>query len=434
MIDSSVLIKYADLNPAGCLAAVGLLFKDWDRVPVEHQALVTVDGMATVGAHPGPDNMPNGGAQGLVLAKHCGVCPEDSDYYGAPIAAASEMDWPDEKHVNGVEIVAMVPEGMDSHPALFKPEGEELETLNFRVGGHQYLREEAAYLLDRSLQAFLVPVAYVAEVNDERGAVIYYSEHAGKGYKDVSKYASKWVELAAIFDWVSCQTDRHGGNYLTHPDDPDRPLLIDNGLGFPTEDHDYKSPFIAAMAGKQLSTDALHKLKKCCGDRPTWRDLADLLEVGAAAQAWKRACDLAKMGAIPEKADSLTGSLTSGSETIDKGFNPDQARAADGKFGAGGNDAAKPVAGSAKGDADPASAGGNGGNTGNAGWTPSPAELKIIQAVEAADKQKAEDAKGGGKVGHKAVAKKPAVKKPKAPAKVKWNPETKKPAKARRAK
>jgi 2'-5' RNA ligase len=224
------------------------------------------------------------------LQKHCGVCPEDDDYFGAPISREVLLDFPNGNHANGVELVAMCPEGLPAKAALWKPEGGEKTALQDWIGGVMYPREEAAYLLDRSLGFMLVPVAYVAEANDEIGAAVYYTPGAGPG-GPMEQYAPEWVERAAVLDYISNQHDRHypNHNYLTHPDDPTRPVLIDNGLSFPVDPQGgCDSPFCQAWLGKPLSNEVLTAIRLCLGDASTWKDILAL--VGPEAVQKARAC------------------------------------------------------------------------------------------------------------------------------------------------
>lgn len=219
------------------------------------------------------------------LLKHCGVCPEDSAYFGAPIIRDWKFDFPTNHHVNDVEIVAMAPEGLPPVPAIWKPEGGELDVLRERVGGPLYVREEAAYLLDRSLGFMLVPVAYVADVDDEMGAALFYSIGSTPS-EDISSYAPEWIERAAVVDYIMSQQDRHPGNFLTHPDDPTRPILIDNSLGFPTNDELYcASPFCEAMVNKPLSPDVMKAMQVCYDDAAAWQDITDLVGQVAVSKA-----------------------------------------------------------------------------------------------------------------------------------------------------
>ncbi len=192
----------------------------------------------------------------------------------------------------------MKPDGLESRPALWKPEGGEVDSLQSRIGGAQYPREEAAYLLDRSLNFYLVPVSYVASVDDEVGAVIYYSQHSSDS-KDVGEYNPIFVERAGVLDYIMCQIDRHTGNFRTHPDEPDRPVLIDNGLAFPVDDKTCYSPFIDAIRGKDLSPDTKRLLYICTLDMATWDDIRRLVGDEACNSAYERAVQVLALGMIP---------------------------------------------------------------------------------------------------------------------------------------
>lgn len=222
------------------------------------------------------------------LRKHCGVCPEDDDYFDAPISREVGIDFPADAHANSVEIVAMVPDGLPPKAALWKPEGAEMPELQDYIGGPQYVREEAAYLLDRSLGFYLVPVAYVTEADGEVGAAIYYTASAQKPYEDVRQYDAVWVERAAVLDYIMSQQDRGPlHNYLTHPDDPKRPIIIDNGLGFPVDTNKFcVSPFCNAMINQPLSSDTLKRIAMLLGDSSTYSDIKSLVGDDATKKAW----------------------------------------------------------------------------------------------------------------------------------------------------
>ena len=223
------------------------------------------------------------------LQKFSGVDVEDDDYYGAPISRERTLIFPEEGHANGVEVVAMTPDGLPPKAALWKPEGGESTGLQNFIGGAQYLREEAAYLLDRSLGFYLVPVAYVAESHDELGTAVMYSPGAPGG-KAASEYAPEWIERAAVFDFISGQQDRGsvGHNYLTFPGDDTRPILIDNGMSFPVGDRVAYSGFCSAWLDQPLSESTLSALVLCRGDAAVWSDIGVLVGRQAAQNAISR--------------------------------------------------------------------------------------------------------------------------------------------------
>jgi len=221
-----------------------------------------------------------------VLDKHCGVCEEDEAYYGAPIARDFALDLPTgASHVNTVEIVAMIPDGLPPKPALWKPQGGEDDRLVEQVGGALYTREAAAYLIDRSLNFWLVPLCYVADSDGEEGAVLWYSPGLLPGVT-LDEYDPKWTVRAAVFDYVTSQQDRHAHNWNTLPDETDRPLLIDNGYSLPENEALYcNSAFCDLWVNKPLPDDVLQAMVVCRGDSSTWLDVQSLIGRAATQKA-----------------------------------------------------------------------------------------------------------------------------------------------------
>lgn len=224
------------------------------------------------------------------LNKHCGVCCDedecDDDYFGAPISRDVVIPFPDGNHVNGVDIVAAVPDGLPPKPMLFKPEGGENEWLRERVGGPLYVREEAVYLIDRSLGFFLVPVTWVAEADDEEGAVVWYSM-GNQPANPPDQYDPKWTVRAAVLDYVISQQDRKlCHNYLTVVDEPDRPLLYDNGYSLPENPELYcESLFCAQWLNQPLPSDVIEAMRQCKGDASAWADVQSLIGKQATQKA-----------------------------------------------------------------------------------------------------------------------------------------------------
>lgn len=208
-----------------------------------------------------------------------GVETTDDEYYGAAVSHEAVIDLPDGVHANAVELIALTPDGLPPRAALWKPEGGEMTGLQMYIGGAQYVREEAAYLLDRSLGFQLVPVAYVSESAGEVGTAVLYAFSATKG-EAIAQYAPLWIERAAVLDGILGQLDRgaEGHNYLTYPGDTTRPILIDNGLSFPIEQgYRLRSAFYDAWHGKTLSKDILAALTLCQGDASLWFDITGLV-------------------------------------------------------------------------------------------------------------------------------------------------------------
>lgn len=253
--------------------------------------------------------------------KHCGVCPEDVAYFGAPVSREVRFEFPADHHVDEVEIVAMSPSGLPSKPALWKPEGEANPNIAERIGGPQYVRAEAYWLLDQCLGFHLVPISYVSEVDNEHGSVIWYTGGDTK-VQDAELYAPEWIERAAVMDYIASQQDRHSRhNYLTHPDDSNRLVLIDNTFSFPENPEIYcDSVFCELMVGKPLSVETLQAIKLCLGDESMWRDILDVLADGGDSQNAKAAVAKARQCAqrlYDEKMITAEPTATKGWITID---------------------------------------------------------------------------------------------------------------------
>lgn len=231
------------------------------------------------------------------LAKHCGVCDEDAAYFNAPVNRAVHIPIPTgvhredgHAHANPVELIMMTPESLPPQPAVWKPAGNENLAINEAIGGPQYKREEASWLLDQSLGFHLIPVSYVTQdENGEDGAAIWYTS-GNTQVHDPATYGPDWIMKAAVFDYISSQQDRgNHHNYLTHPDDPSRVVLIDNGFSFPEDPRRYcESVFCELAVGKPLSDDIIQAINMCLADRSAWADIERL--VGPVAVAKARHC------------------------------------------------------------------------------------------------------------------------------------------------
>jgi len=214
------------------------------------------------------------------LRKFIGVDPGDDQYYGAAISADAAISMPHEG-ANESLIVSIGGNGMPSRPAVWKPASGEKLSLKTWVGGDLYRRAEAAYLLDRELatdqDSYLVPVAYVAEHDDETGSIQMYVT-GRKGRKKVDTYKEKWIERAAVLDYVMGQMDRDRNNWLTNSYDEKRPVLIDNDCSFPVDpDQKVHSQFVDGMRGKKLSNAVLDSLFLLLGNVAIWDDLQQVL-------------------------------------------------------------------------------------------------------------------------------------------------------------
>jgi hypothetical protein len=237
--------------------------------------------------------------------KICGVDEGDDDYFGAPVYRATTVDWPTDGHANDVEIVAMCPPGMPTRAAIWKPLAGENPKLQQRVGGPQYLREQAAYMLDRTLGLFVVPVAYAAAIDGEPGAACMYVLHRQPPL-DPREYDPMWIERAAVLDYLVGNLDRRMGpadgraigNWLTFPSGGGRPVLIDNGLTFPSAWKPIMSPFVELAANQPLTTRMLWTLEHAVRWDDVWRELALLVGDEAIANVERRLAEIVETGTL----------------------------------------------------------------------------------------------------------------------------------------
>jgi hypothetical protein len=228
-----------------------------------------------------------GASSAFHISKLTGVAESDDAYYGAPAVAGGTVDWPAGGHANDVEIVAIVPPGLPSKPGVWKPMSGENPKLQSRVGGAECSREQAAYLMDRTLQFYCVPVAYVTRVNGEVGSVALYSSD-NKPARDAKDYAAAWVERVAVLEYLDGAIDRHRGNWLTHANDELRPVLIDNGLTFPSDNMPIFSPFVEAFGDTEISRDVLAMLRNLRDNEEFWEMLPRLVGKSATALVLER--------------------------------------------------------------------------------------------------------------------------------------------------
>ena len=237
------------------------------------------------------------------LQKYCGVDPNDDLLFGSPASLYAEADMPHQGANESMIVSIGGTNDLDARPAVWKPLVGEKPDLQGWVKGTLFRRAEAAYLLDRELapdeKHYLVPVAYITEIDGEIGSVQHYVI-GRQDREDVSAYGQEWIEQAAVLDYIMGQVDRNGKNWLTHPHDTKRPVLIDNDLSFsPDKDETLHSTFVDAMTGRPLTQKTLDAIYLAIGSHDLWEDLQDCLEDEAAvANAKARAAELYMNGMI----------------------------------------------------------------------------------------------------------------------------------------
>lgn len=204
------------------------------------------------------------------LAKGAGVSPTDDAHFGSPITVRA-----------GIAYL-----GKDGLPAAWMP-------------GHDAC-DEGVYLIDRALapndQSYLVPVTYHASAGGIDGLVTWPA--AGRRGQRVSRYTPAFLDQAAAVDYIAGVV-RQADDYITHPEEPSRPVLLATGLSFADEP---QSPFVKARAGTILSADVLSGVEAMLRDEALWADLATCAGKEAAQAAKERAQTLLDGGMVPARA------------------------------------------------------------------------------------------------------------------------------------
>lgn len=295
---------------------------------------------------------------GAVLEKMVGVDAEDDMLFGAEITNLQDVKMP-KQGANETLIVSIGGGSVDARPAVWKPVSGEKPELQEFVGGEMFRRAEAVYLLDRELapdeKHYLVPLSYMSQQGDDEGSVQHYITHR-KPRKTVTSYEPEWIEQAAVLDYISGQLDRKQKNYLTHPYNEKRPVLIDSELSFsPDPKKRIKSSFVEAWAGEPLTDKTLDSIYLLLGNRDLWEDLLDCLDDEQAVEnARERAQEILDAGMLP-KSTSASRLITVSRPTADNApvspegearpvlvkYDENQPRDEDGQWTAGGGGASE---------------------------------------------------------------------------------------------
>lgn len=137
--------------------------------------------------------------------------------------------------------------GMDTNP-----KGGEMPKAGF-VAGHSYLREVAAYRLDRGLAGvpetalFSVPSAMLGRAGDAGhvlGSLQRFVTAKGEAWDSLpGRFSEENVRRVALIDLATLNCDRHGGNLLVKEDGALVP--IDHGFALPStvQDLDWEWKF-----------------------------------------------------------------------------------------------------------------------------------------------------------------------------------------------
>ncbi|MEU7840088.1 hypothetical protein AB0B39_03870 [Micromonospora sp. NPDC049114] len=161
-------------------------------------------------------------------------------------------------HVNDAYDVTFT----DGTHGVYKPNVPENEFVQVRstIPENQLAaREVAASRLDEDLGFGLVPTTARWDGPHGAGSMQEFVENASPG-RPASDYPVAERERMAVLDYVSGNTDRHMGNYLTGPDG--RLVAIDHGYSFPESNGEsLRSDFVAQQMNQPLSPDTMARIQ-----------------------------------------------------------------------------------------------------------------------------------------------------------------------------
>jgi len=324
VLDKPIKVKKIDEAPSGVAIDEALelgnrLGVDWSVIPLdsfkqglqeeqEHAAAVggdqdTIARIAIDHLREDPGYYDKLAVAMAKLEKQSGVDMQDDSYYGAPITDRMDIAMPSQG-ANTSLIVGIGGLGQEILPAVWKPVDGEDESLQKWIGGELYRRSEAVFLVDRELAKdcnhYVVPTTWCDQLAGVDGSIQMYVK-GRKAKQFVLDYAEEYIEQAAVLDFISGQVDRISKNYLTHPTDDKRPVLIDSDLSFPVgSDIKLRSSFIDVWKDKELSPAMKDSLYLLVGNHHLWEDLRECIGDDAAVKgARDRAVVLLECGKIP---------------------------------------------------------------------------------------------------------------------------------------
>lgn len=198
----------------------------------------------------------------------------------------------------------------DDGSGIFKPADGEQRYLRDEIPhGSYYLRERAAYLINRFLNFDLVPPTIIREIEGRVGSLQQFVTDAKEGYElpeiwREDKYRNDLIKML-IFDYIIWNTDRHSGNFLVKDG---KILAIDNGLSFGRDDF----VSVKQCAGYEIPSAILENLKNFLGWGEGKAILKDLLlelleseEVEACFRRLEYISKLLEGGRIPSNIEDF---------------------------------------------------------------------------------------------------------------------------------
>ncbi|WP_452299644.1 WXG100-like domain-containing protein [Micromonospora krabiensis] len=161
-------------------------------------------------------------------------------------------------HVNDAYDVTFT----DGTHGVYKPNVPENEFVQVRstIPENQLAaREVAAARLNEDLGFDLVPTTAAWDGPHGPGSMQEFVEDVSPGLP-VSDYTVPEREQMAVLDYISGNTDRHMGNYLTGPDG--RLVAIDHGYSFPESNAEpLRSDFVQQLTNQQLSPETMARIQ-----------------------------------------------------------------------------------------------------------------------------------------------------------------------------
>lgn len=137
----------------------------------------------------------------------------------------------------------------DPVEVVFKPYKGEAHHLREDIPDNFYIREAAAYELDKMLGIGLVPPTVVMDIDGDVGSAQYFvkAKNAILVYGWEARVPVDQMTKAALLDYLIYNEDRHGKNFMI--DEKDNLILIDNGLSLPLrEDYPVSTPFLSNLS------------------------------------------------------------------------------------------------------------------------------------------------------------------------------------------
>ncbi len=179
--------------------------------------------------------------------------PKEIDLERRLISGSSELNG----GCNKSEIIELKDDGR----AIFKPkEGEKQFDWKKVKAGTYYLRERAAYLVDRFLDLDLVPPTVIREVGGDLGSCQEFVPDAKPGWSasnEEKRNSRQQRTLMALFDCLTFNSDRHCNNFLIKSSSV---IAIDNGMTF---EHDkLRQEAIFDITAEDLQSEVVKQFKE----------------------------------------------------------------------------------------------------------------------------------------------------------------------------